>query len=507
MQLSKLLRPVLVALALIPAATDAAPRLPNIVIVLGEGIGFSDPACFGGEAATPTLDRLAANGLRFTQAYHAGSARDSQASILSGFYATHLWPTEAARHKSSSAKPPQTEGTAHTSRPPWGKMLPENLKAAGYATYFAGSWRMPWPVAECGFERSLVLPDPGRSGQESGVLDGRAEEIGTLEGGATGGVAGFAAGFLKEHQEKNASAPFFLMVTLPAPRFSEAPTTERAAAVFKEKFSMGTDALRKLRMERIWKAGALYNADVSAPEAPVREWEALNGKEREALGARMGEHALMLEGLDAGVARITEALGGGKALENTLFVFMGVSVPEGLGLEGASWASSPLRQGGGKLEEGGMGTPLIVHWPAAIRTRGEIREQTVHCVDLTPTLLKAAGVGWPKKSGSIEVPAADGADLSGVWRENRPLVARGVWWERDGSRAFRLGDWKWVCRAGGKGELYHLMADRSERIDLAPANAERVLEMETQWKKTLQRFENDLLRGTAVSAGANPASK
>ena len=163
-----------------------------------------------------------------------------------------------------------------------------------------------------------------------------------------------------------------------------------------------------------------------------------------------------------------------------------------LDAQGVAVTASPLRHSEQGMHEGALAAPLLVHWPAGRKARGEWREQPVHVVDWAPTFLKMAGVAWPKTGeNEVAVPASDGGDLTPVLRENKSLPPRAFWWSQNGSRAFRLGDWKWVASKDRPVELYYLRADRSEFLDLAQANRERLLEMEVQWKRMEARFERD----------------
>jgi len=127
-----LLRLALFAGALFSSSLHAAPRVPNVLFVVAEGLGFSDVGCYGGEAATPCLDWLAERGLKFSQAYHSGEAADTLVSLLSGFNARHL-QRELPKAESGAVR-------VGLERPVWGRLLPEHLKAQGYRSYFAGRW-------------------------------------------------------------------------------------------------------------------------------------------------------------------------------------------------------------------------------------------------------------------------------------------------------------------------------------------------------------------------------
>lgn len=122
----------------------ATPKRPNIVFILADDLGWSDLGCYGGEIATPNVDRLAANGLRFTQFYNTARCWPSRAALLTGYYAQQV------------NRDPQ--GT----RPPWGALAPQLLKDAGYHSYHSGKWHVDGPVLAGGFERSYHTTDQNR---------------------------------------------------------------------------------------------------------------------------------------------------------------------------------------------------------------------------------------------------------------------------------------------------------------------------------------------------------
>jgi arylsulfatase len=477
----------------------AAVRPPNVLLIVAEGMGFSDAGCYGGEIATPCLDWLSGNGVRFSQAYNTAGGADTQLALLSGYYARHL-----KRESLSGAAP-----IAGRSRPVWGQFLPELLKPAGYRSYHSGKWLLAGTPREAGFERSYTLPeDTHQFGPLAHLLDGQplpAPQDGYY---STSAITEHAIQFLKQHAELQPKAPFFACVTFSAPHFPlQAPLED--VARYRTRFHGGTDDLRQDRLQRLWGFGMLSNAELSPPTLPARRWTELSRIEQEAFETRMEIHAAMVERMDREIGRLLEQLQAAKVWENTLVLFLsshGASAervtrgggdpkaPPYLCLEaqGASLANTPLRYSGSYVHEGGISTPLVVHWPGGMKAKGELREQAVHVVDVAPTLLRMAGIVWPKTLGNKPVPDPDGVDLSGVLRENKGLPARGLWWAQDGNRAFRLGDWKWVALKGRPAELYYLRADRAEMLNLAEANHERLQEMEVQWKRKLEHFERDL---------------
>jgi arylsulfatase len=136
--------------------------------------------------------------------------------------------------------------------------------------------------------------------------------------------------------------------------------------------------------------------------------------------------------------------------------------------------------------EGGIATPLVVHWPAGIAARGELRHQPGHIIDLMPTLVEVAGAKYPTEVGGREVLPSEGRSLVPAFR-NEPVPRDGLYWEHQGNKAVRIGDWKAVKPGGGSWELYNLQSDRTERIDLAATHPEKVEQLATGWQAWAKR--------------------
>lgn len=481
----------------------SAPRTPNFLILLADDMGFSDAGCYGGEIATPNLDRLAQEGVRFTQAYNTARCWPTRGALLTGFYAQHI-------RRDTFPEEPTGAGTKGV-RPAWARLLPALLKQGGYATYHSGKWHIDGTPQEGGFDRSYTLLDQDRYfSPRNHALDGEKLPPAPEEFYATTAIADRAIEFLREHAARTPKKPFFSFVAFTAPHFPlHAPREDIER--YKGRYEEEADALREARLKRLWDNGMLFNAELSEPTEPARSWAALSAAERAAFATRMEVHAAMVDRMDREIGRIIAELRTAGTLENTVVLFLsdnGASaeslvrgdgnqpgaVPGSaqsylcLEAQGANLANTPLRYSKTFVHEGGISTPLIVRWPVGIKGKGELREQPVHVVDIAPTLLRLAGVPWPKKVGELPVPPADGADISWVIRDNRPLASRPLWWAHEGNRAFRLGDWKWVSLKGKGGELYYLKGDRAEARDLAAANPERLGEMEAQWNRMSSRM-------------------
>ncbi len=487
-------------------AQRQTPTPPNILVLLADDMGFSDAGCYGGEISTPNLDKLAKEGLRFTQAYNTARCWPTRASILTGFYAQHVRRDSLPEHPES--------GGVKGRRPDWARLLPSLLQPAGYHSYHSGKWHVDQSPLSGGFEHSYSVDDHDRYfAPKRQLLDDAPLPTPAPGYYATTAIAEHALQFLKQHTEQSPKAPFFAYVAFTSPHFPlQAPQEDidRCRGRFKE----GSDVLRAARLSRLWAMGMLTNGELSDPTAPAKPWNALSPEEQAAFTTRMEIHAAMIERMDREIGRILDYLRATGALDNTLVMFLSdngasaESLVRGDGnptdaipgseksflcleAQGANLANTPLRYSKKYVHEGGISTPLIVRWPNGFKAKDELREQPVHVVDIAPTLLKIAGVPWPKLAGEMVVPPSDGIDLTSVFKENKPLVQRALWWSHEEHCALRIGDWKWVAEKGHDPELFYMRGDRSETRNLASANAERLKEMETLWGKFANKFLED----------------
>jgi arylsulfatase A-like enzyme len=151
---------------------------------------------------------------------------------------------------------------------------------------------------------------------------------------------------------------------------------------------------------------------------------------------------------------------------------------------GRGWANvsnTPLREYKHWVHEGGISTPLIAHWPKGIAARGEVRKQPGHLIDVAATAYELAGAGYPK-----DATPPEGRSLVPAFA-NKPIDREAIYWEHEGNRAVRVGDWKLVAKHGGEWELYDLAKDRIEAQDLAPLLSERVKELTAKYQAWAKR--------------------
>ena len=487
-------------------------------------MGFSDAGCYGGEIATPNLDSLAKNGLRFTQFYNTARCWPSRAAILTGYYA------QAVRRDAVPGVKSGEKGT----RPEWARLLPEMLKVSGYRTYHSGKWHVDGEPLQNGFDHSYSLFDTDRyfTPRKHSEDDKPLPKVEANESYySTTAIANHAIKCLKEHAEKHTSKPFFEYLAFTAPHF---PLQARAEdiAPYRKLYLAGWDELRNQRWQRMQKlkiggsvfapierglgppyahAEAMKKLGPNELDLPIA-WKELNQDQREFQACKMAIHAAMVDRMDREIGRVLAQLKAMNAFENTLIFFLsdnGASAELAMRGDGhdphaecgtgatflslgpgwSSLANTPFRRHKTWVHEGGISTPLIVHWPKGIATRGELRNTPGHIIDLTPTILEAVGVKPFVQWNGKPVPRPPGMSLMPLFAKDGAVGHETLWWLHEGNRAFRRGDWKIV--AAGKDspwELYDQSTDRSETMNLAKEKPEKVRELAAAWKKQSEEY-------------------
>ena len=507
------------------ASSGAVARKPNIVVIVADDMGFSDAGCYGGEIQTPNLDHLAAGGLRFTQFYNTARCWPSRAAILTGYYAQQV---------RRDTLPGVTSGNSGT-RPAWAGLLPEYLRPLGYRTYHSGKWHVDGQPLKNGFDHSYSLNDHDRYfNPKQHTLDDQPLPPVKPDSGyySTTAIAGHAIDFLAEHQTAHRDQPFFLYLAFTSPHFPlHAPPGD--IAIYQNRYLAGWDVMRQDRYGRMRKMGLVTGAlppldpavwpDYNPSEPELHEkigagevgravaWDSLTEEQRQFQPVKMAIHAAMIHRMDIEIGRVIAQIRAAGNFDDTLIFFLsdnGASseqiirgdghdraAPPGsamtyLGI-GPGWSSAsntPLRLYKSWVHEGGISTPLIVHWPNGIAARGELRHNPGHLIDLAPTILEIAGGQWPATHGGVPVPPNPGKSLVPVFTRDGSVSHDFFWWFHDGNRAIRIGDWKLVADHRKPWELYDLHDDRSETRNQASEQPAKASELEQEWRRHMQEF-------------------
>jgi len=495
---------------LFAADKPAMAERPNIIVILADDMGWSDLSCYGSEIPTPHLDKLAANGLRYTQFYNTGRCCPSRASVLTGLYPHQTGVGHMLEDKGVPGYRGHLNDRCVTAA--------EVLRAAGYFTILSGKWHLgqekgvaPWTR---GFERSLnaaaggfYFPDAPRADLWlNGVHIGRRGGGVPDDWYSTDLWTDFAIKFMDEALA--AKKTFYLHLCHNAPHFPlQAPPEDIAR--FRGKYRVGWDKLREERHARQKQMGLLNPAwELSPRPDNVSAWDLLSAKEQDRFDQIMAIYAACVWHMDASVGRLVDALQKRGILDNTLIFFLsdnGGNAEAGPNGRcngknpgdaqsdvfcGQSWATlenTPFRLYKHYNHEGGIATPLIVHWPAGITDRGELRGQPGHLVDILPTILDVSGVGYPREFNGHDILPMEGRSLVPSFA-NKPIERDALYWEHEGNAAVRVGDWKLVRKgANGPWELYDLAADRTELHNLAAQQPDRAAELRAKWESWAAR--------------------
>ncbi len=268
-------------------------------------------------------------------------------------------------------------------------------------------------------------------------------------------------------------------------------------------------------------------------------WSELTDEQRRFQAAKMEIHAAMVDRMDREIGRVLDQLRAMGAWDNTLILFLSdngasaeimvrddghaPSAPAGSAAShlclGPGWstvANAPFRRHKTWVHEGGISTPLIASWPRGIAARGELRRNPGHVIDLVPTILTMAGADPATATGASEAPRAGqapplaGKSLLPVFAGDGSVTHEAIWWEHEGNRAIRVGDWKLVAARGAPWELFDLAADRTETHDLAATQPERVRALAARWQRMHDEFgacaRADLPVG-GVNQGRDPSPR
>jgi arylsulfatase A-like enzyme len=487
-------------------AADGTNR-PNVVVILVDDMGWSDIGCYGSEIPTPNLDRLAQQGLRFTQFYNTGRCSPTRASLLTGHYPHqagmgHLDATVKLGHPGFQGKIASHSVT-----------LAEVLGEAGYFTAMTGKWHLgqqhgtpPW---KRGFERSLNLQAGGvyfynQTGSKGGAklyLNGEERPLNDPQFGEWYGThlwTDWGLTFIDEAKQKK--QPFFLYLAHCAPHFPLMATPE-AIAKHRGKYRAGWDKLRDERHRRQIEMGlvdARWPLTPRADNSPA--WDSLSEAEKDRFDHMMAIYAAMIETMDESVGTLVAGLQERGELDNTLILFLSdnggnaESGPNGryegenpgdahsnvfLGQNWATLANTPFRKWKHYVHEGGSATPLIAHWPRGIAAaeRGKLNHQPGHLVDILPTLVDLCGAKYPPTFAGESIEPLEGVSLAPALAGQPFVREQPLFFNHEDNRAVRDGRWKLVALAGQPWELYDLTADRTELKNLAAEQPDRVAQM------------------------------
>ncbi len=439
---------VLCAGAELPARAHASsPPRPNVLLIVADDLGYGDLGCYGARLVrTPHLDRLARQGVRFVQFYANGpECTPTRTALMTGRYQQRVGGLECAigfgnvgRYDDAVRLQKKNE----LGLPPAEITLPQLLHRAGYATALAGKWHLGYldkfSPQRHGFQQAVYILGGGVDYfyhcEPQGLHTLRRNGKPLRRDGQymTHLITQEALQFLRTHDGRR---PFFLYVPYTAPHFPyQGPEDRREGPLPPEEFTRGDYAT----------------------------------------------YRVMIEEMDRGIGQLLEEIRRRGWEERTLVVFFSDNGPTPLGSAG------PFRGHKGGTFEGGIRVPAIVRWPGRLPA-GRVSHQVALSMDLTASILAAAGVESPRPLDGIDVLriVARGEQVSRTvfWRQRR---GRLTWW------AVRRGAWKYVRRRDAKGQqeyLFHLEQDPGEtwnRIHHRPRVAAELKRLLRQWEQQVR---------------------
>ncbi|TKB96268.1 arylsulfatase [Pedobacter cryophilus] len=505
---------ILVTIGLQSLAQKSVPKKqPNIVLILADDMGFSDIGSFGSTTQTPVLDKMAAEGLKMTNFYNASRCCPTRASLMTG-----LFQHQAGVGDMMNTRPqPAYQGYLNKEC----VTIAEALKAGGYATFMTGKWHLGqakenWPTRR-GFDQYFGLIDgansyfenrPYRPNQKLSIVLNE-EEYKTGKGYySTNAYTDFAIKFIEEKRQPN--QPFFLYMAFQAPHWPLHALPEDIAK-YKGKFMKGWDVLRQERFEKQKQMGVISQDQTLSPRAAeLPDWNSLTQKEKEDWDDKMAVYAAMIDKMDQNIGKLKAKLKELGEEENTVFMFlsdnggsnetinntgftpqiiasskMDASNPQSFtayGYQGANVSNTPFRSFKHWEYEGGTATPFIAYGPKWIKP--QLNHQPAHIIDVMNTCLELANVSYPTTYNGQQITPTRGKSLVPMFQERKWKGHDALFFEHEGNRALRAGNWKLVSEyPANQWQLYNLSSDRAELNNLAAKYSDRVKTMAKKYDK------------------------
>jgi len=482
---------------------------PNVVLIMGDDIGFSDIGCFGSEIETPNLDKLASQGIRFKQFYNMSKCETTRSVMLTGHYTGDDRSIGLGQIFKDAGY-----YTIHSGKEHFRKWVPQNVYAENsfdesYTFWACNEFFIP---PDSTFQRPFIL-----QGEEIHARDllYKGDEF-----YKTDAFTDFALDKLKSRPDKN--VPFFLYLPYGAAHY---PLQARQDDInrFRGKYLSGWDNLRQDRYEKMIKLGILdekyklseptsninkfrgmsnkIDEEVQAKIPLYRPWDSLTDNEKKDLDLEMAVFAAMVHRMDYNIGKVTSYLKEVNQLDNTLIMFLSDNGscpydsnvdfdhapgdPAGYRTLSAAWANlgnTPFKYFKQFGHEGGAHTHFIAHWPDKIGAN-QITNQPAHLVDIYPTMLDIAGIKYPNEVDGVATLALHGKSMLPIF-EGKTRMAPDFFVSgyQDRFRMYREGEWKIVNTNDEGWALYNLNSDLTETTNLANEKPDKVQELERHLK-------------------------
>ncbi|WP_324672765.1 arylsulfatase [Hymenobacter sp. GOD-10R] len=545
----------LVAVVGTSALTWAPPKeakRPNIIVVVADDLGYSDLGCYGGEISTPNLDKLAQSGLRFNACYNTGRCCPTRASLLTGLYphqagigkmtfnegapgyvgSLNEHTVTIAEALRSAGYQTGMVGKWHISETIERKDKAEQLKWLAHQVDFGDFAALnTYPTAR-GFDKYY--------GTIWGVVD-YFDPFSLVYGNKpvktvpkdfyyTNALGDSAISFVDQFTKSE--KPFFLYVAYTAPHWPIQALPEDIKK-YENMYKDGWQALRQKRYKRLIDQKLFDQVTTPLPEFmfPDKDWATNPNREWDAHA--MAVHAAMVDRMDQSIGQLIADLKRKKQFDNTVILFLadngassedptefgpgfdragstrdgqpvafpkqkevlpnGELVHAGIGEVWAHSLNTPFRYYKAKQHEGGIATPLIVHWPQGVQQPGRVVREPLHVIDMMSTFLDLAKASYPSTFQGRSITPSPGKSFVSLLTSAKAPAQRlhpELFWEHFGAAALRQQDWKIVrLNAQAPWELYDLKNNRSETKDLASQQPERVKAMSQRWQQLAEAYQ------------------
>ncbi len=538
-----------------PEPLRAKEGAPNVLFIILDDTGFGQLGCYGSPIETPDLDSLAANGLLYSNMHTTALCSPTRTCILTG------------RNHHSNGMACITEGStgypgSNGNIPFENGLLSEMLLQQGYNTYAVGKWHLTpadqissagpydrWPLGR-GFERYYgFLGGETHQYYPELVYDNhQVEPPKTPEEGyhLTEDLVDKAISFIADAKQVAPNKPFFLYFATGA---MHAPhhVPKEWADKYEGMFDDGWEAYREKTFARQKELGVIpADAELSRHDPDVKPWDECTAEEQRLYARMMEVFAGFLTHTDHHIGRMLDFLKQTGEFDNTLIMVLsdnGASseggpegsvnenlffnnVPESLDENlralddlggpnhfnhyawGWTWAgNTPFRRWKRETYRGGISDPFVVHWTNGIQSKGEVRNQFAHAIDMVPTVLDALGIEAPASVKGVTQSPIEGYTLAGTF-DDREATSRHVtqYFEMMGHRSIYADGWRAVCPWPGPSfteagaffgepipseklteldasgwELYHVEEDWAENHNIAEEHRDKLIEMIAQW--------------------------
>ncbi|MEO1525954.1 MAG: arylsulfatase [Planctomycetota bacterium] len=535
----------------IQCSAETSKQPPNIITILVDDLGFSDLGCYGGEIDTPNLDALAAGGVRFTQFYNTSRCCPSRASLLTGLYQHQagighmVYRDYGPNYRKSLSQQCVTFGEV-LSKAGYKTMMsgkwhvghtddhsrPEVRgfdRFTGIYSHVDSYWKV---LKGCDIYRDGKRFIPA---DESPINPYRPDE----EFYTTDFFTDVAIDYIEQAtNDVNSEQPFLLHLCYNVPHFP-LETPDELIEKYRGRYMRGWDVLREEKLDRMKRLGIVSATQtlatnkgfenrklegftgVGVDTQMLPSWDSLSEDDQKELDFRRAMYAGQVDNLDQNIGRLIECLRSKSLFDNTVILFLSDNGCSGeLGLFGMNWgeyrsdnyrewrkksgwsisqgqcwasfSNTPFRKYKKFVHEGGIASPLIVHWPDGIKRRGDVcSNQIFHLIDVMPTLCEVASTRYPLTFDGKVIPPPEGISMLPYAREpGKAGTSRTLFWQHENHSAVRVGNWKLVTdndRTTKGWELYDLNQDRSESEDLATEFPGRVKELMDKWSAWADR--------------------